>query len=177
MSNIILIGYMGCGKSTIGIRLSYLFRKTFCDTDKMIEREQDRSISDIFEKDGEGFFRDLETMALKKLQLEKGDFIIAVGGGLPLREENRQLLKEIGTIIYLRVRPETVLERLEHDTTRPLLVGLNQQEKITEMIRVRAPKYEACADFVVDVDGKSFDEITDEIQRLVDGMNEIKGVF
>ncbi|MBQ6805990.1 MAG: shikimate kinase [Lachnospiraceae bacterium] len=161
--NVILIGFMGCGKSTVGIKLSYRLRRSLLDTDKIIEKEENRTISDIFVTDGEGYFRDLETQCLKKLIQTEKNQIISVGGGLPIRKENHTLLKELGTVVYLRAKPETIYERLKHDTTRPLLQGENPQEKIRTLMGQRAAIYEKTADVIIDVDVKDFDTILDEI--------------
>lgn len=120
MKNVILTGFMGCGKTTVGIRLSYRLRRAMEDTDKLIEKEERRTISEIFRTDGEEYFRELETKCLKKLIRTSKNMIISVGGGLPLREENRALLKELGTVIYLRANAETIYERTKHDTSRPI---------------------------------------------------------
>ena len=167
MKNIILIGFMGCGKSTVGIKLSYRLRRALEDTDKLIEKEEGRTISEIFATDGEPYFRSLETECLKKLIQTTDGKIISVGGGLPIREENHALLKELGTVIYLRATPETVYERVKHDTTRPLLQGDNPQEKIRRLLQERTPVYEQAADFVIDVDNKDFEMILDEIEKVV----------
>lgn len=167
MSSIILIGYMGCGKSTIGKRLSYARRTPFLDTDKLIERRVNMTISELFEKEGEEYFRDLETACIKDLLKENGEYIIAVGGGLALREENRKLLKQLGTVVYLQAKWETIYERVKKDTTRPLLQGANPQEKIQSMMAKRAPIYQSAADVIIDVDGKSFEEIINEIGEAV----------
>ncbi len=163
MKHIILIGFMGCGKTTVGIKLSYRLRRPFLDTDKLIEKEEGRTISEIFAKEGEAFFRDLETQCLKKLLLSETEQIISVGGGLPIRKENHTLLQELGEVVYLRAKPETIYERLKNDTTRPLLQGDNPQEKIRSLMAQRSAVYEQAATFIVDVDGKDFDTILDEI--------------
>ena len=167
--NVVLIGFMGCGKSTIGIKLSYRLRRVVEDTDKLIERRQKRSISDIFAVEGEAYFRDLETQTLKDLTTEKGSKIISVGGGTPVREENRKLLKKLGTVVYLRVQPETVCERLKGDTTRPLLQGDNPQEKVRTLMESRKDAYESCADLIIDVDDKDVVQIVDLIELYVNG--------
>ena len=167
MKNIILIGFMGCGKSTVGIKLSYRLRRALEDTDKLIEKEEGRTISEIFATDGEPYFRSLETECLKKLIQTTDGKIISVGGGLPIRKENHALLKELGTVIYLRATPETIYERVKHDTTRPLLQGDNPQEKIRTLLQERTPVYEQAADFVIDVDHKDFEMILDEIEKVV----------
>lgn len=167
MNNTILIGYMGCGKTTIGIKLSYRGRVAMLDTDKMIEQQYEKTISDIFATEGEAAFRQMETDMLKSILEYKDRYIISVGGGLPLRAENRELLKKLGNVIYLRAKPDTIYERLKNDTTRPLLQCENPQKKITEMLAERSPIYEKAATAVVDVDGKSFEEILSEIQGII----------
>lgn len=123
MGNVILIGFMGSGKTTVGLKLSYRLRRTVLDTDREIEKEEKRTISEIFAADGEPYFRDRETACLKKLTGSANNQIISVGGGLPLREENRRLLHELGQVFYLRAKGETIYERVKNDTTRPLLQG------------------------------------------------------
>ena len=167
MRNIILIGFMGCGKTTVGIKLSYRLRRAMEDTDKLIEKEEGRTISEIFQTDGEAFFRELETKCLKKLIMTAKNMIISVGGGLPVREENHVLLKELGTVVYLRANAETIYERTRHDTSRPLLQGDDPQGKIRTLLNAREAIYENAADVIVDVDQKDFDTILDEIIEAV----------
>lgn len=167
MGNVILIGFMGCGKTTVGLRLSYRLRQPVIDTDKEIEKEEKRTVSDIFATDGEGYFRDRETDCLKKLIESANNQIISVGGGLPMREENRKLLRELGQVFYLRAKGETIYERLKDDTTRPLLQGNDPLTKIRTLLEERDPYYRAAADVVITVDGKSFQQILDEIEENV----------
>ena len=157
--NIILIGFMGSGKTSVGVKLSYLLRKTLVDTDKWIEQKQKMSISEIFEKKGEAAFRQMETECLKELLKAAGSRIISVGGGLPLKEENRRLLKQLGYVFYLKASPETVYERLKDDDSRPLLRGDAPLEKIRELMSGREPLYEEGADEVIEVSDRGFDEI------------------
>lgn len=163
MENVILTGFMGCGKSSLGIRLSYKMKMPLLDTDKLIEKKQGCTISELFKEQGEEKFRELETACLKEIGTHKGSYVIAVGGGLPVKEENRRLLKELGMVVYLRIRPETVYERLKEDTTRPLLQGENPMEKIKELMAQRSGFYESGADLVIDVDGVDTDDILGEI--------------
>lgn len=163
MNNIILIGFMGCGKTTVGIKLSYKIKRTMVDTDKQIEREQGKSISDIFAESGEAAFREMETSYLQKMIHNTEKQIISVGGGLPIQERNHALLHELGKVVYLRATSDTIYERLKNDTTRPLLQGDNPKQKIEELMQKRAAIYEKVADVIIDVDGKSFDVIIDEI--------------
>ena len=167
MDNIILIGFMGCGKTTVGVKLSYRLRRTVVDTDKEIEKEEKRAISDIFATDGEEYFRDRETACLRKMLGSMNNQIISVGGGLPLREENRALLRRLGHVFYLRARPETIYERVKHDTTRPLLQGSDPQEKIRTLLAKRDGAYTEAADVIIDVDDKDFGQILCEIEDNV----------
>lgn len=167
MDNTILIGFMGCGKSTVGIRLSYRMRRAMEDTDKLIEKDEGRSIAEIFRTDGEAYFRQLETECLKKLLKTTNRQIISVGGGLPIREENHALLKKLGTVIYLRAEAETIYGRVKHDTARPLLQCEDPLERIREMMEKRAPIYEKTADIVIDVDKKDFETILCEITQAI----------
>ena len=173
--NIILIGFMGCGKTSVGIRLSYRMRRTMIDTDKTIERFQKMTISDIFAQMGEEAFRRMETQCVKRLLEEADGQIISTGGGLPVREENRSLLKQLGMVIYLRVTPQTVCRRLASDTTRPLLQGENPEEKVRLLLEGRKEIYEDAADMIIDVDDKNFDEILDEIIERVGTDDEATG--
>ncbi len=163
--NLILIGYMGCGKSSVGVKLSYRLKRTLIDTDKWIEKKQNMTVSEIFASKGEEAFRRMETDCLKEL-LECADKqIISVGGGLPVKEENHGLLKQLGRVIYLKVTPEAVYERLKGDTTRPLLQVEDPMKKIREMLDIRGPIYEKCADMIIEVSEKSFTRILEEIEE------------
>ena len=168
MKNVILIGFMGCGKTTVGIRLSYRIRRVLEDTDKRIEREQGTTISEIFAQKGEHHFRELETDLLKRLVKENYQRVISTGGGLPMREENRRLLQELGTVVYLRIKPETVYERLKDDTTRPLLQCEDPLSKIREMMAQRSPLYEEAAHLIIDVDDKNMEEVLESITSQID---------
>ena len=169
MNNIILAGYMGCGKTTVGKRIAELAKYTFADTDEMIVTQQGRSISEIFEKDGEEAFRAMETALLEKMIADKSDgLVLSTGGGMPVREENRPLLKRLGTVVYMRVMPDTVYERIKGDTTRPLLQCGNPPERIKEMTTGRTPAYEAAAKIVIDVDNLTPQEAAEEIIKRVE---------
>ena len=167
MGNVILIGFMGSGKTTVGLKLSYRLRRPVIDTDKEIEREEKRPITDIFATDGEAYFRDKETAYLRKLLSSVSNQIISVGGGLPLREENRALLHELGQVFYLKASDMTIYERLKHDTTRPLLQGDDPQSKIRKLLSERDAYYQDAADVIIDVDNKDFEQILREIEQHV----------
>lgn len=175
MNNVILIGFMGSGKSTLGVRLSYKMRTAFLDTDKYIEGKQKTTISDIFATKGEGYFRDLETETLKELMKDQTKYIISVGGGLPVREENRSLLKELGTVIYLKASAEELYERLKDDTQRPLLQCENPKQKIQDLLAERDSFYEEAAHIIVEEDGKNVDMVLEEIIKCLEECNETVG--
>ena len=165
--NIILIGFMGCGKSSVGIKLSYRLKRTIIDTDKWIEKKQQTTVSEIFAREGEAAFRQMETDCLKELiETAKGQ-IISVGGGLPMKEENHELLKKLGRVSYLKITPEAVYERLKGDTTRPLLQVEDPMQRIRELLAYRGPVYEKCADVIIEVSDKSFDEIIAQIEACI----------
>lgn len=168
-NHIILIGYMGCGKTTLGKKLSFRKKLALLDTDKMIEQKQQKTVSEIFDEDGEAAFRSMETECLREIREYSDRYIISVGGGLPLKEENRRLLKELGCVFYLRARPDTIYKRLKKDTTRPLLRGDNPAARIKEMMEARGPFYEEAADVIVDVDEKGFEAIIEEILKGMKG--------
>lgn len=152
MKPVILIGFMGAGKTTVGRELSRLLRVPLIDTDQYIEEKEGLSISELFGKYGEGWFRQRETQALVSLLEDGRDAVISCGGGLPLKEENRKLLKKAGRVVYLRIKPETVCERLRGDTSRPLLAGADAREKVSTLMKERESRYRAAADVTIDVD-------------------------
>ena len=164
--NIILIGFMGCGKTSVGKKLAEALDIEILDTDELIEKEQNKSISSIFAEEGESAFRAMETECLKNMLNRKdGNFVLSVGGGLPIREENRKLLSQIGHVVYLKVSPDTVYKRLRNDKTRPLLQGANPRGRIFDLMNARKGFYESAATSIVEVDGKEFIEIIEEIKE------------
>lgn len=174
MHNIILIGFMGCGKTSVGIRLSYRMRWVLEDTDRLIERKQKRSISEIFATDGEAAFRQMETKCLEELLTSREKRILSVGGGLAVNPQNETLLRRLGTIVHLKAAPETVYMRLKDDDTRPLLQTDNPRERIQELMDKRLPVYERLADITIEVDHMTVDEVADEIVKRQKGLTERK---
>lgn len=164
-SNIVLIGFMGCGKSTIGKELACALDYAFVDTDAYIEESTSKTISDIFAEHGEEYFRDLETEMIGKLMGDMDRAVISTGGGLPLREVNADILKKNGFVVYLRVKGKTVEHRLKGDTQRPLLQGEHVSEKIKNLLEFRDPIYEYGAHMVLDVDTLTVPEIAEDIMR------------
>lgn len=164
--NIILVGFMGCGKSSVGKRVSYMLKRTLIDTDVWIEQHEKMTIPEIFEKYGEAHFRDLETKCIQELIRTEHNRIISTGGGLPVREENRKLLHELGQVIYLKVSPETVYQRVKHDTGRPLLQTPDPVATICELMDRRKECYEDVADVTLSNDGEQFDEVLSYFEQF-----------
>lgn len=164
--NIVLIGFMGSGKTSIGMKLARVFSYEFFDSDKQIEEEQQKTINDIFAEQGEAAFRDMETELLKRLEEKQEKFVLGTGGGMPMREENTALLKQIGFVIFLKAGQEELIKRLTNDTTRPLLVAGDIRDKVENLYAKRLPVYEAAADYVLETDGKSFYEMIKEIEEV-----------
>ena len=165
--NIVLIGYMGCGKSTVGRKAAKALGYTLLDTDTLIEKEEGMSIAKLFEVKGEEYFRNKETETIKRLITEEKGNIIATGGGLPMKEGNSELLKELGTVIYLKVENETLIKRLSNDKARPLLRNVNLKERVETMLKIRGPVYEACADVILQADKMSFYQIICRIEKIL----------
>ncbi|MBP3818059.1 MAG: shikimate dehydrogenase [Butyrivibrio sp.] len=163
-SNIVLEGFMGSGKSTVSELLSEELMLELIDTDEVIEDTEGRTINEIFETEGEASFREMETDLLEAIDSDHWrEFVISLGGGMPVKEENRELLRKIGKVVYLRAKPETIFERVKDDDKRPLLKTENPLAKIEELLEKRAAFYEDVADMIIDTDGKSPLEITKEI--------------
>ena len=147
--NIILIGPMGAGKTTIGRQLAQLLHKTFVDADHEIEARTGVSIPTIFDIEGEAGFRQREAAVIDELTLGR-DIVLATGGGAVLLESNRRLLKSRGTVVYLRAELDTLFERTRRDRHRPLLQTADPRGKIAELLKSREPIYLELADIVVD---------------------------
>ena len=169
MNNIILIGFMGCGKSSVGKLLSKVKEYHFIDTDQQIEQKEQRKVSQIFAQDGEDVFRELETSCIEEL-LQKEisiPIVVSVGGGLVLRDRNQDLLKKLGTIVYLDASAWTIYQRLKTDKTRPLLQGDNPKEKIEALMNSRKAIYENISDIKIDVNFATMDEIVEKIIQQI----------
>jgi len=151
MRNIVLCGFMGCGKSTVGKRLAARLHMTFTDMDSYIEEQAGRTISAIFEQDGEAAFREAEHRACVALGQEQG-LVIATGGGAVLRPDNVEALRANGTVVFLNVDVQTVLKRLKNDTSRPLLQRPDKEDAVRTLMQQRLPLYRAAAAVTVDAD-------------------------
>jgi shikimate kinase len=165
MKNIVLTGFMGTGKSTIGKELSKMLNMKLVDIDAEIEKAQKIKINDIFRIFGEQYFRDIETAMIKKLSRGK-NIIISTGGGAVLRDENMEALKEKGIIFCLNASTETIMKRTARSEDRPLLKVENPKEKISEMLSCRRPFYEK-AGIMIETDCKTPSEIAQEIMEII----------
>lgn len=166
MKRIVLMGFMGAGKTTVGKLLAQELAVEFIDTDERIESEQGRKISDIFAEDGEKAFRDMETDLLKRLQNDKESCVLSIGGGMPVREENRSLLREIGTVVYLKTSKEEIIRRVSGDTNRPLLQGGALEDKVTSLMEAREGIYVGTSHYILETDGKKIYEVIEEILKI-----------
>ncbi len=166
MNNIILIGFMGSGKTSVGRQLAKKLQYSFCDTDELIEKENKTSVRNVFSAYGEEYFRKLETATISDLYKNMTRTVLSTGGGLPITEGNDRLLRRLGHVIYLKASQETLMKRLQGYTSRPLLAGENVEEKVYDLLQQRTPIYEKAAHFSVSTDHKNFNEIIDEIIGL-----------
>ncbi len=160
--NIVLVGFMGTGKTSVGKRLSSQLRMRYVDTDNVIEMDSRRRISDIFADDGEEVFRRLESKAVNHVS-KFYNYVISTGGGVVLKEENITKLKENGVVFCLSATPEEIFNRIGHQQHRPLLQTPDAMETIRSMLADRAPYY-AQADYTVETTDKSFAEVMDQIK-------------
>lgn len=170
--NVVLIGFMGSGKSTVGRALAKKLDFDFVDMDEYIENMEGCSVSEIFSKNGEEYFRELETVAIEELSRMSSHTVIATGGGAPMRTENAQLMKKTGRVIYLRTTPAEVVRRLSGDTGRPLLAGGDVQSRVSELMEQRSLRYESAADDIIDVTGVSVGDIMAKIQEVLENGRE-----
>ena len=169
--NVVLIGFMGTGKSSVGRELARRWGFRFLDTDSIIRNQFGKSIAEIFSVFGEPFFRDQEFATLTKL-LHCHRSVIATGGGLVIQPRNVALLSELGVTIWLRADPATIFERVSRNKNRPLLQTANPEDTLARLLTERAPLYESAADLVVDSSGLSHHEVA---ERVIAGLKTLRG--
>jgi len=163
INNIILVGPMGSGKTTIGRHLSERLSLDFFDSDHEIVNTTGVSIDHIFDVEGEKGFRARESDVLKKL-CNLSNIVIATGGGAVILEENRELMKKSSSIIYLSSSVDQILRRTAKSKTRPLLEKSNNRRKtITDIVEARDPLYREVSSHIIDTNGKKLNEMIDEI--------------
>jgi len=169
LPNIVLIGFMGCGKSSVGRRLASLTGHRFVDTDDLVAQREGCGIPEIFARGGEVEFRDIEEKVLADLVGVAG-IVLATGGGAILREANREAMKKIGTVAWLDAEPDSLFERATRSNRRPLLQTEDPRKTFDDLLSSRRPIYEAAADFRFDSTGLDHDEVArsilDQTMRL-----------
>lgn len=161
--NIMLIGFMGVGKTTVSKVLSKELSMPEVDMDTYIVRREKMEISDMFETYGEEYFRKVETDCLIEIQKEKGR-IVSCGGGVVVKDENIEHMKDGGVILLLTATPQTVYERVKDSTNRPILNGHMNVEYIEELMNKRKARYLEVADIIISTDNKNVKEIVGEIK-------------
>jgi len=167
--NIVLIGFMGCGKSTLGSRLAYRIKYSFIDSDRKIEEDMNLSINEIFEKYGEEYFRKLENETIKKIsKIDKQ--VIATGGGVIKNPDNIAQLKKRGIVLYLSATPEHIYSNLKNDNTRPLLQNGDKLKIITDMLGHREELYKKYADVIIELDESSINDTVEKIIERIEGL-------
>jgi shikimate kinase len=166
---IVLIGFMGAGKSSVGRCLQARTGLARFDLDEMVSTRFQLSISEIFSKGGEGGFRDAETEALRQLSTDRPAIIIT-GGGIVLRKENINLLKRLGTVVWLDANEETLFERATRKSERPLLQTENPRARFSELLRTRAPLYASAAEIRIDTSALTHEEVADAILNRIDNL-------
>lgn len=170
--SIFLIGFMGAGKSTIARALQRKLGFPLIEMDERIVKEQGMSINDIFAQYGEDHFRDIESQLIVDIGKEEPS-IVSCGGGVVVRPQNTQNMKEIGRIVFLKATPETIYERVKNSTDRPILNGHMNVEYIAELMEKRRALYEAAADITIQTDGKTREQICEEIIGKMRNTNEV----
>lgn len=175
-SLIYLAGFMGSGKSTIGPILANTLGFEFVDIDKLVEKKANKRIIDIFTTDGEQAFRSLEHASLQEIAA-RTHFVVSLGGGTIADEENFRLIHGSGIIVYLKLSPEELLQRVYHRTDRPLLTGaggerlpVEEIDKRVQDLLARREQFYARADVIVQTDRKRVGTTVDEIVRRLRGL-------
>ena len=164
--NIILIGPMGSGKTSTGRMLAKEMGYVFADTDEEVTKRTGVSIAYIFDVEGEEGFRKRECLALKEC-LNDNNTVLSTGGGIVLSKENRDLLQDRGTVVYLQTSIRSQVKRTTSTNNRPLLQNKDPEETLEKLMLTRAPLYEEIADITIMTDNKSLQEMLKEIQRAI----------
>lgn len=159
--NIIFVGFMGTGKSLVARRLAKRLGRRFIDTDACIEHEANMPIAQIFATEGEAAFRQRERHAIRRVCQEK-EIVVAMGGGAIVDRENARTMKASGPVICLTARPEVILQRVQGDTTRPLLQEPNPLDNIQQLLADRAEAYTR-ADITIDTSSLGPDAVVEAI--------------
>lgn len=169
--NIVLIGFMGAGKSTIARTLSEKYGLEVVEMDQLISEREKMSIPEIFETHGEEYFRNLETELLIELQ-DRKNVVVSCGGGVPMRECNVAEMKKNGRVVLLSASAEVILERVKDSHDRPVIEGNKTVAYIRSLMEKRREKYMAAADFIVNTDKKSAEEICRQLVEKLEESNK-----
>jgi len=161
-----LIGFMGSGKSTVSRHMSRSLGVPKIEMDDLLAERAGKSITQIFAEDGEEVFRQMETELLREIGAGE-PALVSCGGGVVLRPENVEIMKNSGTILMLSATPETIFSRVRHSTKRPILNGNMNVEFIAELMAKRDPAYRAAADVTVSIDGKTSDIVAKELVERI----------
>ena len=164
--NIFLVGLMGSGKSTLGRLLAKKHHKLFVDTDHLIEERLGVSVATIFDIEGEDGFRHRETKMLQEICTASGQ-VIATGGGIVLREENRRLMRQSGVVVHLKISIDDLVARVRYDTKRPLLQQGNKREILSRLWLMREPLYTEVADVVLEAGNQSSSSALRELDEAL----------
>ena len=167
MNNIVLIGFMGSGKTTVGKILQEKTGFLLLDSDKEIEKQQGKKISEIFEEQGEAAFRKMESDYLDELSNSEQQIILSTGGGMPLFYDNAERMKKVGKVIYLKASADTIYQRVKTDMDRPLLQTGDRRKTIEELLVKRDPLYQKAADVILETDALDLRMVVDEIIRII----------
>ena len=164
--NILLIGFMGAGKTTVSRELSRMTGMKEIDMDAYIVQKEGMAITDIFDKFGEEYFRKKETECLIEI-MKENNCIVSCGGGVVVKDENVEIMKNGGRIVLLTATPETTLERVKNSTDRPILNGNMNVEFISNLMDKRRERYLSVADVIVPTDNKMVSKICKEILKKI----------
>ena len=173
LQNIVLIGFMGSGKSSIGRLLAKNLAFQFIDSDRLIVERAGMEITEIFAQHGENHFRELETEVIRSL-LPRHSHVIATGGGVVLRESNRVLLRELGFVVALSASEEVIFERISRNSKRPLLQTSNPRETIRGMVADRHGLYEQTAQWTIDTSTLTHEEVAAAILSATENLWQSK---
>jgi len=165
-NNIVLVGFMGAGKSVAGKRLADILKRTLVSTDELIVQREGRAINDIFKDSGEPYFRKVEKAVIAQVSA-KNNQVIDCGGGVVLDPENVTRLRETGIVFYLSATPDVIYERVKSQSHRPLLKGENPRAKIEELLNTRQSFYRQAAHHTIDTSNKSNEQVVNEIHSLI----------
>lgn len=168
MNHIVIIGFMGSGKTKVGKKLASDLDLKFIDVDKVITGRMKMSISELNQRFGEPYYRALETMYLKEYLNDSEKKVISLSSGLPLQEQNEKYLKELGTIVYLKGSADVLIKRMQSAGGNSILDSENGEEKIKKLLKQRDPVYERFSDVTVVTGVKGFAELIEEIKQKID---------